>query len=591
MDSATASAAQDAPRAYLDGVNLPVDYKMPDPALVRNQAAKVTELMQAPIPPRIPFINIRGEPLGLLPPAFWYNSMCPHLFQFSYLCFVEDVPEDILPQCIWSLEWIIRAFLEGSDEQLRICGHLAPQGQGSGMTTETSRYFTLSNCRNKLANHLLKPQINQPLEALRYIRCSMEADKERSGKSDILLINPGLYELFAVCLARARTDDVEAKAALLRIIRDPTFGTSESGTTGHHVQAKVYLARVLRRLGEDNEARKLEIWLVRWFKKHPHGIKDSVLVPMFTTDVDPAVDPVFVGLGGSKWLDHRKAALKIQIIEKRSCRNCRASEPQVKLSKCSKCKYTSYCSTECSKMNWRYHKYIFHYTCFMGVLMTLPNDTGHTAGEHIGLITRYDVNDDFREDAACFLRLADLQRKNAFAARQFRDWMNFRDNRRPEMEECFAHALGLAGDASRGRTHIIYQEVEYVPSVMGHLDQFRTTGVGVFKLEDVWQDIETRMGLDPGEGKVYIREMLKEFDHTSGQGRVEEAFIPIFVLIFSAKKDNLNQGYLAISRLSQKKVLSMQAKPDWRQYVNMKGELPVHIKLGDSKILDAEYIF
>ncbi len=87
-----------------------------------------------------------------------------------------------------------------------------------------------------------------------------------------------------------------------------------------------------------------EIWLVRWFKKHPHVFKDSVLVPMFTTDIDPAVDPVFVGLGGSKWLDDRKAALKMQIIERRSCRNCRASEPQVKLSKCSKCKHTSYWS-------------------------------------------------------------------------------------------------------------------------------------------------------------------------------------------------------------------------------------------------------
>ncbi|KAK0438234.1 hypothetical protein EV421DRAFT_1825381 [Armillaria borealis] len=554
MNTATASAAQDAPRAHLNGVNIPVDYKMPsDLTRIRNQAAKVAELMRAPIPPEFFVQNARGEPIGHLPPALRYNYMLPQLFQFSYFCFVEDVPEDILPQCIWALEWWIRAFLEASDEQLQIFHHLAPEGQGNGLTPETERYLVLYNCRSKLAHHFLKPQINQPLEALRHIRCSMEADKERSGKSDIFLINPGLYELFAVCLARARTDDVEAKAALLRIIRHPTFGTSESETTAHHVEAKVYLARVLRRLGEDNEAHKLEIWLVRWFKKHPHGFKDSVLVPMFTTDIDPAVDPVFVGVGGSKWLDHRKAALKTQIIEKRSCRNCHASESQVKLSKCSKCKYTSYCSTECQKMNWRYHKI----SC--------------------------------REDAAHFQRLADLEGKNAFAARRFRDWMNYQENVRTETVECFAHALGLARDASRGRTHIIYQEVEYVPSIMGHLDQFRTTGVGVFKLEDVWQDIESRMKLDPGEGKVYIREMLEEFDHTSGQGRVEEAFIPMFVYMFSAKKDI--QGYLAISRLSQKEVLSMQPKPDWRQDVNKKGELPVHIKLGDGKILDAEYIF
>ncbi|PBK98071.1 hypothetical protein ARMGADRAFT_1008585 [Armillaria gallica] len=527
---------------------------MPDLAKVRNQAAKVTGLMQAPIPRRLPAVNVTGEPLGLLPPAFVYNSMCPHLFQFSYLCCVEDVPEDILHQCIWSLEWIIRAFLEGSDEQLKMYGHLAPQGQGRGITTETERYFTLQNCRNKLADHFLKPQIDQPLEALRHIRCMMEADKERSGKSDIFLINRGLYFLFAVCLARARIDDIEAKAALSRIIRDSTFNTSESVTTALHVEAKVYLARVLRRLGEDSEAQKLEIWLVRWFKKHPHEFKDSVLVEMFATDIDPAVDPVCAGLGGLKWLDDRKAALKIRIIEKRSCENCRASEPQVRLSKCSKCNYTSYCSTECQKMNWRYHKTY----C--------------------------------RENAAHFQTSADLEGKNASAARQFRDWMNHRDNVRSETVESFAHALGLARDASRGRTHIIYQEVEYVPSVLDHLDQFRTTRVGVFKLEDVWQDIESRMGLDPGEGKVYIREMLEEFDHRPARGPVDEALIPMFDLMFSATDDV--QVYLRINSISRKKIAFMRPKPDWREDVNMKGELPpVHIKLGDGKILDAEYIF
>ncbi len=228
-----------------------------------------------------------------------------------------------------------------------------------------------------------KPQINQPLEALHHIRCIMEADEERTGNMKVqylpykpvgicncsclipililTLFKRGLYELFAVCLARARTDNVEAKAALSHIIHNPTFSTSKPGTTALHVREKVYLAHVLRWLGEDSEAHKLyvkrslplvilpdklfrEIWLVRWFKKYPHRIKNSVLVPMFTTDIDPAMDPVFVGLGGSKWLDDRKAALKIQIIEKRSCQNCHASKPQVKLLKCSKCKYTSYWS-------------------------------------------------------------------------------------------------------------------------------------------------------------------------------------------------------------------------------------------------------
>ncbi len=45
------------------------------------------------------------------------------------------------------------------------------------------------------------------------------------------------------------------------------------------------------------------------------------------------------------------------------------------------------------------------------------------------------------------------------------------------------------------------------------LERFKTTGVGIFKLADVWTDFETIMGLKPGEGKSFIEEVLEEFDH------------------------------------------------------------------------------
>ncbi len=147
---------------------------------------------------------------------------------------------------------------------------------------------------------------------------------------------------------------------LSRVMNDITFEASFR-TIFHRVEAKVYLARVLQRLGEDNEAHKLhvhclwpllmlsdktfrEVWLVKWFKKHPHEFGDAVLVQMFTTDIEPAVDPVFMGLGGTKWLNHRKATAKTLMRQARNCRNCRACEPQVKLSLCSKCQHTYYWS-------------------------------------------------------------------------------------------------------------------------------------------------------------------------------------------------------------------------------------------------------
>ncbi len=55
------------------------------------------------------------------------------------------------------------------------------------------------------------------------------------------------------------------------------------------------------------------------------------------------------------------------------------------------------------------------------------------------------------------------------------------------------------------------------------------------------------MGLDPGKGKAYVREMLEEFDLEPVKGRVGGPPIPIFNLMFSAK-NNL-PIYLGMSAL------------------------------------------
>ncbi|PBK98059.1 hypothetical protein ARMGADRAFT_986089 [Armillaria gallica] len=544
--AAASSAAKTTPRAYLgDMFTLPGDYELPDLSLVRSQAAKVIQLARTPVPPR--------ETIGTLPTGLWYRSELPQLFEFSYFCSIDDVPEDILPPCIWALEWWIRALLEGSDEQLKPFTRSAERGKNTPVAAETQRYVSLKICRLKVAEHFLHPQINQPLEALYHIRCSMEAVKKRRGISDLFDTNPGLYILCAVCLARARIDDLEAKTSLSRIIRDPTFDAGE-GTIAYHVQAKVYLARVFRRLGEDSEAHKLEVWLVKWFKKHPHTFNNAVLIQMFTTDIDPAVDPVFTGLGGLKWLNHRKATVKTIMRQSKYCYNCRASEAHVKLLKCLQCQRALYCSKECQKMNWAYHKTYF------------------------------------RQQAEQFKKIAEVERISASAAQKLRDWTDYRDNPKPETLECFAHALGLARDASRGRTHIVYQEVEYVPSIKNRLDRFRTKRIGVYRFEDVWQDLGSKWGLDIDESRMGIRQMLDEVDREPGSVRFGgEARIPIFYLIFSANIHD--EVYLKMRTISQRALVSMQPRSDWRRDMNVKGEPPGHIKLNDGKIPDAEFIF
>lgn len=46
------------------------------------------------------------------------------------------VPPELLGQCIWALEWFIRALLDGSELQLRTFGHILPHQQ-----LDEARYF------------------------------------------------------------------------------------------------------------------------------------------------------------------------------------------------------------------------------------------------------------------------------------------------------------------------------------------------------------------------------------------------------------------------------------------------------------------
>ncbi|KAK0187429.1 hypothetical protein F5146DRAFT_1064975 [Armillaria mellea] len=538
------------PRAYVgEMITLPRSYKLPDLSLVRSQAAQVIQCARVPIPP--------PETIESLPTGLWYRYKLPQLFEFSYFCSIDDVPEDILPPCIWALEWWIRTLLEGSDDQLRpFIQSVERRGNTSvPIAAERQRHLSLKISRLKVAEHFLRPEINQPLEALYHIRCAMEAVKKRSGIPDLFDTNPGLCIVCAVCLARARIDDLEAKISLSRIIRDliPDDGSGEE-IVAYRVQAKVYLARVLRRLGEDSEAHKLEVWLVKWFKKHPHTFNNATLIQMFTTDIDSAADPVFTGLGGLKWLDHRKATVKTIMRQSKFCFNCSASEPHVKLLKCLQCRHALYCSRECQKMNWAYHKTY----C--------------------------------RQQAEQFKKIAAVERISASAAQKLRDWTDYKEHPKPETLECFAHALGLARDASRGRTHIIYQEVEYVPSTKNRLDRFRTKRIGVFKFEDVWQDLGSRRRLDIDELKTSVRRMLDEVNNKHGSVRIGgDVQIPIFWVMFSA--DIHDEVYVTMKTISQRSLVSMQPRSDWRRDMNVKGELPGHIKLNDGRIPDAEFIF
>jgi hypothetical protein len=57
---------------------------------------------------------------------------------------------------------------------------------------------------------------------------------------------------------------------------------------------------------------------------------------------------------------------------------------------------------------------------------------------------------------------------------------------------------------------MVIKEFEYVPGATNLKHKFRVLTCGVFLIKDVLRDIETAMGLDPGEGQEYVDSLISE---------------------------------------------------------------------------------
>lgn len=130
-------------------------------------------------------------------------------------------------------------------------------------------------------------------------------------------------------------------------------------------------------------------------------------------------------------------------------------------------------------------------------------------------------------------------------AQEASDWYTWRVAPVPANTTCLVHALGLHRDPSRSRTHIVFKSVEYVPQAKSRQHRFKVTGAAVYKLADIWPDLEALMGLNKGEGKTYIKEMLEEFDHSVGNSK---DMFPMLDLMFSVDNGKSVQTYLGMRK-------------------------------------------
>jgi len=163
------------------------------------------------------------------------------------------------------------------------------------------------------------------------------------------------------------------------------------------------------------------------------------------------------------------------------------------------------------------------------------------------------------------------------------DWITWRTMQFPDkMRYARVHALRLGRDSNRGRTHIVFTEVHRVANSKHPARRFEAVKMGVFRLADVYKDIESLMGREEGESQQMINEMLDEFDHRGSRNSSH----PFFELYFSA--DKRIQVWLSIASISRIKLNELSLDPDWRKDANHKGVTPQPITILNSGATDAE---
>ncbi|KAK1223368.1 hypothetical protein PQX77_013767 [Marasmius sp. AFHP31] len=547
MAESLAVALQNAtiqqPRAHLAGIPASeiekLQKRMPSLTEVRKEAGLARKMMNESPPTNCQGMDQSGKMLGVLHPSIAYHFMLPNLYAFSYFCHEDDVPDDLRILCLWALQHKVIAIEEGPEEQLRKI-LATPEGK----ILPGSKQFIEGQTRTKIIAYLLSPQINRPEEAMPQIEVCMKLDEASEHQSnDPFLRNAQLYMLYGTTLARTKTRDETAKKVLERILKD--IDKVAQGSKLMFIQAKLYLARVLRRMGELDEAKKHETYLITWFKKNPRRIPENTLREWFETETED--DTVLQGLGGIIRLGKRKPTFKALDRQSRQCYNCGLKEStSQKLLRCGKCQYT----------------YYWFVTSSLLLLPELKNQL-HTFSSR-----KCQVENHPYHKIGCAERASEIKRVEALKATAptdaqcMEDWGLYKNSGFDDVPSY--HALGLCHDPNRGKTHIIFKLMEYLPQGgKDVLDRFRVISAGVFRIKDVLNEIEVFLGYNKGEGEQVIKEMLEEFSNGPGKGGRVCPFFNFFI-----SNDKRIETYLSIGGVSVKKLRETKYDPDWRKLLN-----------------------
>ncbi|KAL0064242.1 hypothetical protein AAF712_008827 [Marasmius tenuissimus] len=474
------------PRAHANGLSAfeleELQKRLPSLTEVRNEADLARKMMSEPPPTDCYGMEETGESLGILHPSIAYHVMLPKTYVFSYFCHEDDVPEDLRVICLWALQHKVRAVVEGSDKQLRRILAM-PEGK----VLPDARVVMESQSRVKAIAHLLSPQINIPEQALPHVEALLRIDESQGSDSrpnDAFLRNPNqyrnLYTVYGTILARTKTRNERAKLVLERILND--IDKVGERPKAMFIQVRLYLSRVLRRMGELEEAKKHETYLITWFRKNPHKTPEKYLRDWFETET--TADPVLEGLGGMNWFKRKnhpyhKASCATSAVNIKRAKDLKATAPDV--AKCIE--------------DWRLYSTSGHDDVSTSHALGLRHDSNR--GKDLILIKKVeyvpqggrDVLDRFRVVAAGVFRIRDVLRD---IERLLSYSEGTGDALIKEMREEFENGPGRGGTTYPFFTFLISDDVR----IENHLG---AGGIGQARLRSFDYDPEWRKLLNRGK--------------------------------------------------------------------------------------------
>ncbi|KAL0564309.1 hypothetical protein V5O48_017738 [Marasmius crinis-equi] len=273
-------------RYFIDRLAGQLQFHMPNLEVVRQEVQEVKDAIKEPLP-NVQCFSRAG--MGTLHPGLVYRIRVPNLFRFALWCHVDDVPSDLLHVCIWALEWRIRVCTEAPEEQMMDMliepFNIRDPGTNEAMVDES---------RWKIVKLCLRPDVNWPSQAAFHCEATLRSrGKTNFISTDTFLDDPEIYVNYGSALARMKTRDEEAKEVLNKVIED---ASQTPDSLSILLEARLFLARVLRRNQEEMAAGIHETHLASWLKKNPRRIEESRLQEWFGVD-DGTEDPVLKALG------------------------------------------------------------------------------------------------------------------------------------------------------------------------------------------------------------------------------------------------------------------------------------------------------